>query len=160
MDVAVTEPITWTDWRGNTYAVGSLVLYPRLSGRSCHMCEGTVTEMWETYRGDSYKWVRLVPSELPPFVKRYAWFRVGSDAQIEPGRVQDIPRDAREYREYETDEREKTERRIKIMPTGRSSRFEAYHNQKWDREQQALVDTEQKPVTLSANVESVTAVVP
>lgn len=34
-----------TDWRGNTYDVGSTVLYPRMSGRSCEMQEGIVLEI-------------------------------------------------------------------------------------------------------------------
>lgn len=35
------------DWRGQTYAVGSLVLYPRTSGHSLEMCEGRVIEIIE-----------------------------------------------------------------------------------------------------------------
>jgi len=38
----VTDNPTATDWRGNTYTVGSKVLYPRASGRSVEMREATV----------------------------------------------------------------------------------------------------------------------
>lgn len=49
------------DWRGNAYEVGSTVLYPRMSGRSCEMTEATVSDIksvivdvdkmedWDTY---------------------------------------------------------------------------------------------------------------
>ena len=35
------------DWRGNFYEVGSTVLYPRASGRSVEITEGTVLEIVE-----------------------------------------------------------------------------------------------------------------
>lgn len=43
------------DWRGNEYGVGSVVLYPRTSGRSVEMCEGTVERLWYVGRVD-YEW--------------------------------------------------------------------------------------------------------
>jgi len=37
-----TDEPKLTDWRGNDYGVGDLVLYPRASGRSLEMQVGTV----------------------------------------------------------------------------------------------------------------------
>jgi hypothetical protein len=34
-----------TDWRGNEIRVGTLVLYPRMSGRSCEIQEGYVEQL-------------------------------------------------------------------------------------------------------------------
>lgn len=34
-----------TDWRGNEIRVGTLVLYPRTSGRSCEIQEGYVEQI-------------------------------------------------------------------------------------------------------------------
>ncbi len=39
---------SYTDWRGHTVEVGSLVLYPRASGRSVEVMEGEVVEIFET----------------------------------------------------------------------------------------------------------------
>ena len=48
-----------TDWRGNTYTVGSTVLYPRMSGRSVEMCEATVERIW--WKGEEMR-VSLRPN--------------------------------------------------------------------------------------------------
>lgn len=45
------------DWRGNEYGVGSVVLYPRASGRSVEMQEGTVERLWYVaYSRETWKW--------------------------------------------------------------------------------------------------------
>lgn len=59
----MTDKITVEDFRGNTYGVGDTVLYPRMSGRSCELQEGTVVEIkWyedsEYYRDEpSGRWL-------------------------------------------------------------------------------------------------------
>lgn len=40
-----SEDYTVIDWRGNPVKVGSRVLYPRMSGRSCEMQEGIIEEV-------------------------------------------------------------------------------------------------------------------
>lgn len=55
----MTEQITVTDFRGNTFTVGDTVLYPRMSGRSCELQEGVVVELkpFEDFRYfDNPKW--------------------------------------------------------------------------------------------------------
>ncbi|MGW0061429.1 hypothetical protein ACWDTT_16065, partial [Streptosporangium sandarakinum] len=61
----VSEHITLTDWRGNTYSVGSNVIYGRMSGRSVELSEGTVIDIWYA-RYDTVRfkgWTRIDPSE-------------------------------------------------------------------------------------------------
>ncbi|MFI6485211.1 hypothetical protein ACIBH1_45385 [Nonomuraea sp. NPDC050663] len=61
----MSEQMTLTDWRGNPYTVGTTVLYPRMSGRSCEICEGVVVDIWEAvYDRKLYKWVRANPDKL------------------------------------------------------------------------------------------------
>ncbi|WP_440100059.1 hypothetical protein [Streptosporangium sp. H16] len=56
------EPRTLTDWRGNPYTVGTLIFYPRMSGRSCEMVEAVVVEIYDAVRdSDKYRWVRFDP---------------------------------------------------------------------------------------------------
>ncbi|MFI6813242.1 hypothetical protein ACIBG7_12560 [Nonomuraea sp. NPDC050328] len=57
----MTTP-TRTDWRGNTYTIGTTVLYPRMSSRSCEITEGVVIDIWDAiYDPKVYKWVRADP---------------------------------------------------------------------------------------------------
>ncbi|MFI9553691.1 hypothetical protein [Nonomuraea endophytica] len=56
----MTDEITLTDWRGNTYTVGTTIFYPRMSGRSCEIQEGQVIEIWEAvFDNRKYRWVRF-----------------------------------------------------------------------------------------------------
>lgn len=56
-----------TDWRGNEYGIGDLVLYPRMSGRSCEMQEGTVTSVHLVYRDpERWEWKRVADGVEPP----------------------------------------------------------------------------------------------
>jgi len=144
---------TWTDWRGNPYTVGDTVLYPRLSGRSVHMCEGVVTDLFEVYQGADYKYVRLAPGETAPLHEIWTWQNPEDPAERSRYR-----RDGWEHVQVAVPR--DTERRAKIKPTGRSSRFAAYWNKKWNPETHEFDETEQKPVTLTANVESITLPVP
>lgn len=49
------QPIELTDWRGNKYTVGSLVLYPRTFGSSCEIAEATVLSItYRKHRGSGY----------------------------------------------------------------------------------------------------------
>lgn len=52
---------SYTDWRGHTVEVGSLVLYPRASGRSVEIMEGEVVEIFETR--ECYVYGRERPTE-------------------------------------------------------------------------------------------------
>jgi hypothetical protein len=146
------ETVSWIDWRGNTYTVGTLVLYPRLDGRSCEMAEGHILSMTEVYRNESYKWVTIEPGEPRPAYLTWRWKNTETG---EISRFGDIG-----YEHVQVMEPCTTEKRIRIMPTGRTSRFNGYEfsRKKWDHERKEFVETEQKPVTLTANVASVTVV--
>lgn len=51
-----------TDWRGRSYQTGDGIVYPRMSGRSCEMSDGMVTDIWETRRDrEKWEWVRKDP---------------------------------------------------------------------------------------------------
>lgn len=91
------QDIVYKDMFGTPLEVGSRVIYPVLSGRSCQLTEGMVVEINPPTRGSDYPAHRL-----------------------------DAPR------------------RLKVLPTGRSSRWE----------QHGRYGTDIKPVTLSANAES------
>ncbi|WP_282203928.1 hypothetical protein [Kitasatospora fiedleri] len=75
-----------TDWRGAEYGVGDIVLYPRMSGRSCEMQEGTVTDIYVAVRDpETYGWKRLAEGATP-------------DGQPTEMRVQILPtRSSREF---------------------------------------------------------------
>ncbi|NRQ31318.1 hypothetical protein HII36_05625 [Nonomuraea sp. NN258] len=80
------QPMTLTDWRGNPYTVGALILYPRGNGGLCDMQEGEVLDIYEAvYEYGNFRWARLDPDN--------------------PAH-QDLKR----------------ETRVKVQPTGRSSR--------------------------------------
>lgn len=126
-----------TDWRGNEYGIGDTIFYPRMSGRSCEICEATVMDIWETYN-DGRRWKRLAEGETPP--DKECW---------------NIAERAYESRPA------KTEVRVKVQPNGRGSR-EFYRND-FDYRKTAegtyeRVETGIKPVTLNI-IENVTAVI-
>ncbi|MFG1709197.1 hypothetical protein ACFLIM_39000 [Nonomuraea sp. M3C6] len=119
------QPMTLTDWRGNPYTVGTLIFYPRMSGRSCEIQEGEVLDIYEavydrrTYRG----WMRYDAANP----------------------------------DHEGEERET---RVKVQPTGRSSRdfYRTNHQVKRDEHGEIVRDengrtvwekAEAKPVTLT-----------
>lgn len=91
------QDIVYKDMFGTPLEVGSRVIYPVLSGRSCQITEGMIVEINPPTRGTDSPASRL-----------------------------DAPK------------------RLKVMPTGRSSRWE----------QHGRYGTDIKPVTLSANAES------
>jgi hypothetical protein len=134
----------WEDWRGNAYMVGSLVLYPRLDGRSCEIAEGRVLDLYEVYRDEDYKWHKLAAGEEAPLHEVMRWMC------IETREVQQLHDELHSERTWVTEPRE-TERRAKIMPTGRTSRF-ARWDKKWqwneETQQGGFVDAEPRPVTL------------
>lgn len=101
-------PIRWKDFLGNEIKVGSIVVYPVMSGRSAQIAEGVVQAINPPTTGDSY-------------------YRGGLANRI------DAPQ------------------RLKIMPTGRSARWEQYYSGRYG-------DKVQKAVTLSANAASVVVV--
>jgi hypothetical protein len=115
--------MTLTDWRGNPYAIGTLIFYPRMSGRSCEIQEGIVLDIWDVVRDRS----------------KFAWIRFDAS----------------------NPSHQDTERvtRIKVQPTGRSSRdfYRSNHQVKRDEHGEVVLDengrsvwekTEAKPVTL------------
>lgn len=55
------------DWRGNEIRVGSTVLYPRMSGRSCEIQEGTVEAIFR------HEQDRLVWAGTDPETGRGVW---------------------------------------------------------------------------------------
>lgn len=91
------QDIVYLDMFGTPLEVGSRVIYPVLSGRSCQLTEGMVVEINPPTRGSDH-----------------------------PAHRFDAPR------------------RLKVLPTGRSSRWE----------QHGRYGQDIKPVTLSANAES------
>lgn len=91
-----------TDWRGNEYGVGSKVLYPRMDGRSCEVREAIVVDVWQVYWGDNYKWERWTDDRPEPMKEVFShWGEDGKQVYEEVSAL---------------------ETRIKLRPTGRSSR--------------------------------------
>lgn len=116
--------MTLTDWRGNPYAIGTLILYPRMSGRSCEVQEGTVLDIYEAVydRRNHRGWTRY-----------------------------DAANPNHQGQERET--------RVKVQPTGRSSRDFYRSNRQVRRDEHGEIirdenghtmweKTEAKPVTL------------
>lgn len=65
------------DWRGNTYGVGDLIVYPRASGRSVEMSDGVVEAIFEVfYDTDSYGWKRVEGANVPEDARRAMRVRV------------------------------------------------------------------------------------
>lgn len=89
------------DWLGNEFGPGDKVIYAAGSGRSITMIVAEVVEVYDTFRNDNYKMIKLKPGQLPPFKQVY-------------DRVLD------EY--VNTAEREQTYRRVKVKPI-KSSRW-------------------------------------
>ncbi|MEV0617604.1 hypothetical protein AB0I81_30085 [Nonomuraea sp. NPDC050404] len=55
----MTSPMTLTDWRGEPYTVGTLIIYPRAQGRTVEVQEGEVLDIWEVVW--SGRWMRFEP---------------------------------------------------------------------------------------------------
>ena len=71
-----------TDWRGNEYGVGDMIVYPRASGRSVEMSDGVVTDIYKVYYSpEAYKWKRFDGAE-PPDTGRSA--RTATRVQVKP----------------------------------------------------------------------------
>jgi len=160
---------TWTDWRGHEYTIGDTVLYARLSGRSCEMAEGVVTDLFEVYYcSDTYKWKRVDSLLGPPFKRKYGWIDAQGKLRPDAGLSNSQARaNGWNWEEYISNERCRTERRAKIMP-GRTSRFNSYEDRgrkwAWDEatktgEYHSVPDEDLKPITLKI-CESITAIVP
>lgn len=161
----------WEDWRGNHYTVGSLVLYARMSGRSCELAEGRVVDLYEVYQEPAhYKWTRLEPGEAAPLHEVWKWKNkeTGETLDWHGGWPPDHDESGRVWEKIRVSEPVKTERRAKIMPTMRTSRFNSYsHRNKkwvWDEETRkgGYVDIPPekiKPIMLTVT-ESITAVTP
>lgn len=54
-----------TDFRGNEYKVGDIILYPRMSGRSCEMQEAIVLEIKE-FEDTRWIWNPYYDKNVPP----------------------------------------------------------------------------------------------
>lgn len=155
--------LVWEDWRGNHYTVGSLILYTRMSGRSCELAEGRVADLYEVYYGhDDYKWHRLEPGEKTPEYETWRW-KHNETGDIQRYPPSDLDEREAHWKNVEVSVPCETERRAKILPTGRTSRGFGYYNKKWVYDEKTgkgeFVETEQKPVTLKIT-ESITAVTP
>lgn len=150
----------WEDWRGNLYTVGSLVLYARMSGRSCELAEGRVVDLYEVYRNQDWKWVKVPAGKEAPLVKKWKCYDEAGEEMRCHGQGC--------VREDEVRTPADTERRAKIMPTMRTSRFNSYahRNKKWVWDEKTssggyvdLPPEKIKPITLNIT-ESITAVTP
>lgn len=115
----MTKPV-WTDWRGSDFTIGDTVIYATMSGRSCMETEAVVEDMWEVYKHpETYKWVKLEHGETAPEHET---------------RVYVNPQDTTEYSHYYHREWDQvirivpipTERRARVRPTGRTSRWSRY----------------------------------
>lgn len=147
---------TWTDWRGNDYTEGTLILYARMSGRSCEMAEGVVVELYEVYYGDDYKWEKLAPGEPVPEHDVWRW------KNTETGELSTY-RGQGYTEQVQVSVPRQHERRAKILPTNRTSRFGGYDTKKWVWDEESgkgeFIETEMKPVTLKIT-ESITVPLP
>lgn len=94
-----------TDWRGNEYGVGDLVIYARMSGRCVEMVEARVLDIWRVFRNDDWKWERLPDGTRSPKLKG-TWNY--------------------ETRSYDDIQDPDDELRVKLQPTGKGSRFRSY----------------------------------
>ena len=65
-----------TDWLGNQYGPGDLIIYPVMSGRSVTMQQATVIDIWTVYNcPEDYKWKRLKEGEEVPTKEEWDWDR-------------------------------------------------------------------------------------
>ena len=145
--------LTWTDWRGHDYTVGDTILYARMSGQSCEMAEGIVEDLGTYYKDDRYRWARLKDGEELP--TRLTWVSVD-------------PETGREYQSHRQGWEQKqvaqpvqNERRAKIMPTMRTSRFHSYDwgTRKWNEGTREYDKVDRKAITLRVTA-SITAIKP
>lgn len=156
--------LTWTDWRGNDFTVGDTILYARMSGRSCEMAEGIVEDLFVVYNDpDKYKWVRLPENGPVPTHEVWRW-RNPETGELKWGYGGWGDREG--YERVQVTEPVETERRAKIMPTCRTSRFNSYEerHRKFIYDEKAgtgeFVDAgPRKAISLSVT-ESITAIVP
>jgi hypothetical protein len=152
--------LTWTDWRGNDFTVGDTILYARLSGRSCEMAEGVVEDLFVVWRDrETYKWVRLPENGPVPTHEVWRW------RNLETGELTQCGyggwRDREGFERVQVTEPVDTERRAKIMPTLRTSRFNSYEwgTKKWNEETKVYDKVPRKAVSLTVT-ESITAIKP
>jgi len=158
--------LTWTDWRGNDFTVGDTILYARMSGRSCEMAEGVVVDLFVVYRDpDKYKWTRLPEGDPVPEHLVWKWKNLET-AELTHLGYRSRFQEREGYECVQVPEPIENERRAKIMPTLRTSRFNSYEARqtKWVYDELTrtgeFVDAgPRKPVTLSVT-ESITAIVP
>jgi hypothetical protein len=144
--------LTWTDWRGHTFTVGDIVLYARMSGQSCEMAEGQVEDLGIYYKDDRYRWTRLEDgAELPT---REIW------VSVNPETGQETQYHRRGWEQRQVTVPVENERRAKIMPTMRTSRFNSYEwgTRKWNNTTCDYEPCARKPITLRVT-ESITALV-
>lgn len=58
-----TEARTLTDWRGNSYTIGTTIFYPRGSSSSIEIQEAKVVGIWDAVTDpDTYDWARFDPN--------------------------------------------------------------------------------------------------
>jgi hypothetical protein len=62
--------VKMTDWRGNEYDTGSLIVYPAMSGRSCEIVEAVVVEVYGVVRNEkTYGQRRAADGEQPKSIR-------------------------------------------------------------------------------------------
>jgi hypothetical protein len=156
--------LTWTDWRGHDYTVGDTILYARLAGRSCEMAEGVIEDLAYYYKDERYRWTRLKDGDKLP--EKQAWrYR-----NLETGELSECGyggwRDREGFDKVQVMVPVENEKRAKVMPTMRTSRFHSYEARRtrwvYDAENRTgeFVDTgPRKAITLRVT-ESITAIVP
>ncbi len=94
--------IELTDWRGNTYTVGTKVIYAAMSGRSVELQEATVLAIEKKYKdSETYSWKILKPGQAVPH--RRIWNR-----------------DQQDY--VDSNEEVETKLSVKLQPNGKGSR--------------------------------------
>ncbi len=153
--------LTWTDWRGNDYTVGDTILFARMSGRSCEMAEGVIVDLMVMCYGDDYAWKRVPDGEPVPEKLVYQYVNPEN-----PAEYSSYQRNGKNWDHRQIMVPVQSERRAKIMPTLRTSRFRSYEARqtKWVYDEKtntgAFIDAgPRKPVTLRVT-ESITAIVP
>lgn len=96
-----------TDWLGNQYGPGALIIYPVMSGRSVTMQQATVLDIWTVYNcPEDYKWKRLKEGAEVPTKEEWEWdHSVNPPVRISMGRTP-----------------VETALRVKLQPEGTTSR--------------------------------------
>lgn len=96
-----------TDWLGNEYGPGDLIIYPVGAGRSIEMQQATVVDIWTVYMCPTdYKWKRLKEGQEVPTKEEGHWNHSGGKSEW----VSDGHKPV------------KTERRVRLQPNGKGSR--------------------------------------